>query len=104
MAIEIISEDFAQIIQSHELVLIDFWAPWCAPCRILAPIIDDLTQELSKRVWVGKVNIDQEFDIAKQLGITSIPTLVLFKNGKSVHRMAGVQTKEQILAVLQQFF
>lgn len=88
-----------EVIQSDKPVLIDFWASWCGPCRMIAPIIEEIADERSD-IKVGKVNVDDEVALATQFGIMSIPTLVVMKNGELVNKLVGVRPKEQILQML----
>lgn len=102
MVIEITSENFEkEVSQSEKTVLLDFWATWCGPCRMLSPIVDEIAEEVSESVKVGKVNIDEEQDLAVRFGIMSIPTLVVIKNGKEQKRMVGVQPKATIKEAIQ---
>ena len=89
-----------EVLDSRIPVLVDFWAAWCGPCRMLAPTVEELAKEYEGKVKVGKVNVDDEGELAMQFRISSIPTLMLFKNGKPVETMIGVRPKEQIAAVL----
>ncbi|RMH07326.1 MAG: thioredoxin [Aquificota bacterium] len=86
----------AEVINSGKPVLVDFWAPWCGPCRIIAPIIEELANELGDRVKFGKLNTDENPNIAMMYGIRAIPTLMLFKNGEVVDTRIGVQPKEAL--------
>ena len=88
-----------EVMQSDKPVLIDFWASWCGPCRMIAPIIEQIADERSD-IKVGKVNVDDEVGLASQFGIMSIPTLVVIKNGEIVNKIVGVRPKEQILQML----
>jgi len=88
-----------EVIQSDKPVLIDFWASWCGPCRMIAPIIEEIADERSD-IKVGKVNVDDEVALATQFGIMSIPTLVVMKNGELVNKLVGVRPKDQILQML----
>lgn len=88
-------------LQNKGLVLVDFWAAWCGPCKMLAPTVEELAQEFSGKVIVGKLNIDDYTDYAISMGVMSIPTLVLFKNGEEVERLVGVQPKENIVRMIQ---
>ncbi len=99
--IEITSANFeSEVLQSDKPVLLDFWASWCMPCRMLSPVVDEVAKENSQ-YKVGKVNVDQQLDLAQKFGIRSIPTLVVFKNGKNVNSSVGVISKEDILALLR---
>jgi len=90
----------AEVLKADLPVLIDFWAEWCGPCRMLGPVIDEIAGELKGKLKVGKVDIDNNNGIAAQFGIQSIPTLMLFVNGKAVENLLGARPKAQILSVL----
>jgi thioredoxin 1 len=82
----------AQVIKSDRPVLVDFWAPWCAPCRMISPVVDELAAELGEKVSFRKMDIDQNPQTAMQFGIMSIPTIVLFKDGKAADRSVGYKS------------
>ena len=87
-------------VLANSTVLVDFWAEWCAPCKMLDPILEQVATELQGRVKIGKVNVDDNRTIANKYGIMNIPTMILFMDGKKIHQIVGVQTKERIIHVL----
>ena len=90
-------ENFDKLINQSALpVLVDFWAPWCGPCRMLGPILDELAAEDEGKVIIAKVNVDEEMDLAARFGVVSIPTMVFFRDGKMEERLVGVQPKEKL--------
>ena len=80
------------------IILVDFWAPWCGPCKMVAPILNEIAEEQSGKVRIGKVNVDQQQTLAARFKVRNIPTLILFKNGKEVKRIVGVKPKKALLA------
>ena len=82
-------------------VLVDFWASWCGPCRMLAPVISEIAEEYEGKVKVGKVNVDEEGELAVKFGIASIPTVLLFKNGEVVNKSIGYAPKEEIVSLIE---
>ena len=88
--------NFAQTIDKYPLLLVDFWAPWCGPCRMMSPIIDQVGKEYIGKLVVGKVNVDENPNISGQFGISSIPTLILFKRGQVVNNIIGSVSKSRI--------
>ena len=90
----------AEVIQSQVPVLVDFWASWCGPCRMLSPVVDEIAEERTD-IKVGKVNVDEQEELAMRFGIMSIPTLIVFKNGEAVRKTMGVQPKAAILGLLE---
>ena len=99
--LKITSENFErEVLKSDKPVLIDFWAPWCGPCRMLSPTIAEIAEEYKDKVKVGKVNVDEEGELAAMFRVSSIPLLVVMKNGKVVNSSVGVRPKSQILKML----
>lgn len=99
--IMITSENFDRtVMQSEKTVLIDFWAGWCGPCRMLAPIIDEIADEYADTVTVGKINVDEQPQLAAAFGVESIPTLIAFKNGVPLGALVGLQTKESVIDLI----
>ena len=102
MAVTVVTkENFAQeVLQSDKPVLIDFWASWCGPCRMLSPIVDQVAEQHSE-VKVGKIDIDAQPELANQFGVMSIPTLIVFRNGQKVNESVGLIPKENVEALLK---
>ncbi len=97
MGMEITDKNFEnQVLKSSKPGLIDFWAPWCGPCRMLAPVVEELSKEYEGKAVIGKVNVDDNPGIASRYSISSIPTILLFKNGELVDQLVGIQTKRDL--------
>ena len=101
-AIHLTPEQFrTEILEGKKTALVDFWASWCGPCKMLGPVVDALADELAGQALVGKINIDDHGDLAEQYGVMSIPTVIAFKNGEEVNRVVGVVPKEKLSALLK---
>ena len=99
--LEITRENFEnEVLNSDKPVLIDFWASWCGPCRMLSPTISEIAEEYKDKVKVGKVNVDEEEELAAMFGVSSIPLLVVMKDGKVVNSAVGVRPKAQIVKMI----
>ena len=101
-ALELTEKSFeSEVVNASTPVLVDFWAEWCGPCKMLSPIIDAIAIELQGKLKVGKVNVDNEGNLAAKFNIMSIPTLLIFKNGEVVNQIVGAMPKEQLLAKIK---
>lgn len=98
---QITPENFDSVVNDSLPVLVDFWAPWCGPCRSLSPIVDELADELAGKLTVAKCNVDDNQDLAMKFGVMSIPTLIVFKNGEEVDRSVGALPKARLQALLK---
>ena len=94
-------ESFDNVLDSHDLVLIDFWAPWCGPCKKISPILDEISEE--RGLWVGKLNVDENPIKSAQYSVTSIPYMVLFKSGKPVKTITGAKPKHLMIEELSEW-
>jgi len=94
--IEITDATFKEIIQKHPLVVVDCWAPWCGPCRMVAPVIKELARDYAGKILFGKLNVDENPEVSAQYEIMSIPTLLVFKNGKLVDKIVGAMPRQML--------
>jgi thioredoxin len=101
LVVTLTQENFAtEVLQSSKPVLVDFWAEWCAPCKMISPLLDELAAEYDGKVKIGKINTGEQQQLASQYGINSIPTLLFFKNGQVVNQMVGARPKRDFKAAL----
>jgi len=102
--LELTKDNFDQeVINSGRLTLVDFWAEWCGPCRLVSPIIEQLADEYKGKVTVGKVNVDNEEELATRFRIMSIPTIIIFKDGKIVEKLLGARAKDEYKAAIDKY-
>ena len=101
MEVTITKENFEQVVlKSDKPVLVDFWATWCGPCKMLSPIIEEVRKETEGKAVVGKINVDEQQELAMQFGVMSIPTLLVFKNGEIIKKQIGFIPKQAVLGLL----
>ncbi len=96
------TEEFDAAVEAAPLAMVDFWASWCGPCKMISPLIESMAQQYDGRVLVGKVNVDEEPELARRFGVMSIPTVVFLKNGQEFDRKVGVMTPQTYLSVLDE--
>jgi len=90
----------SDVLNSEKAVLVDFWAAWCGPCRMIGPIVEELADDYSGRIVVGKLNVDEQSEVAGKYGVMSIPTLMLFKNGQIVEKVVGFRSKQDLVNII----
>ncbi|WP_256759216.1 thioredoxin [Cohnella sp. WQ 127256] len=100
MAVVVTKDNFTENV-AQGVSLLDFWAPWCGPCKMQLPIVEELSEELKGTATIAKVNVDEEPELASQFGVMSIPTLILFKDGQPVDKLVGLQSKDSLKAKIQ---
>lgn len=99
--VELTKENFdGEVIKSELPYLVDFWASWCGPCRMVSPIIDEISEEYAGKINVGKVNVDEQGALASEFAIVSIPTIMIFKNGKVVEKIVGARSKDDFCDII----
>lgn len=98
--VHVSDQSFAADVESTGTVLVDFWAPWCAPCKMIAPILEEMNSEIGDKLKIAKLNVDDNPNAAARYGIMGIPTLLLFNDGKPVEKIVGYQPKEQLMAII----
>ena len=102
MAVEITDSNFETVVKnSDKVVLVDFWAEWCGPCRMVGPIVEELAKEYDGKAVIGKLNVDNNPNVSMEFGVRNIPTILFFKNGKVVDKQVGAVPKAQLAAKLQ---
>lgn len=98
--VNVTDQSFKNEVESTGTVLVDFWAPWCGPCKMIAPVLEELDQEMAGKVKIAKLNVDDNPDTTSRFGVMSIPTLIVFKDGQPVDKVIGFQPKDSLKSVL----
>lgn len=102
VALEFTDDNFqSEVLDANQPVLVDFWAEWCGPCRMLTPVIEELSTEFEGKAKIGKVDIDSNRDAAVNYGIQSIPSIIIFKNGEEVNRFVGISPKDELVSAIE---
>ena len=102
MAKDITDANFQELLAEGSLLVVDFWAPWCGPCKMISPIVDELAEEYAGRAVIGKVNVDENDDTCSAYGIMNIPTILFFKGGELVHRQVGAIRKPELQKLIEE--
>ncbi|MFD2670655.1 thioredoxin [Marinicrinis sediminis] len=98
--VNVTDQTFGTEVEGQGTVLVDFWAPWCGPCKMIAPVLEELDQEMGEQVKIAKVNVDDNQESASRFGVMSIPTLIVFKDGQPVDKVVGFQSKDALKSVI----
>lgn len=98
--VNVSDQSFTNEVEGQGTVLVDFWAPWCGPCKMIAPVLEDLDKEVGEKLKIAKVNVDDNPESASRFGVMSIPTLIVFKNGEPVDKIVGFQSKDALKSVV----
>ncbi|NLC26968.1 MAG: thioredoxin [Fastidiosipila sp.] len=102
MTVTLTKENFKEkVLENEQPVLVDFWASWCGPCRMVGPIVESLAEDFDGRALIGKVNVDEEDNLARQYAVMSIPTLIVFKGGEAVERVVGARSQGELAELLE---
>ena len=100
---ELNSRSFRALIADSKPTVVDFWATWCMPCKVFAPVFQEISEHMDKKAYFGKIDVDDERELAVEFNVESIPTIVIFKNGKEQERVIGVKKKEDIIAIIEKY-
>ena len=102
MELKLTKENFEELVlKADKPVMVDFWAPWCMPCRMIAPVVEELAEEMEGKAYVGKVNVDEEGDLARAYRVNSIPCLIVFENGQEARRTVGAQGRDALKKLIE---
>ena len=104
MVLEVLDANIKTLLAENSILVVDFWAPWCGPCKMMLPVVEELAAEYEGRVPVGKLNVDENPETCEEYGIMSIPTLLFFKNGELVERIVGAARKNDVQKVIETLF
>jgi len=98
--VNVTDKDFSQVVEQSGSVLVDFWAPWCGPCKMIAPVLEEIDSEIGDKLKITKLNVDENPETASRFGVMSIPTLLVFKDGQVVDKIVGFQPKDALVGTL----